>query len=299
MASFLLLVPLLLPVAAAQRAAELYMRSERSTEAETLSVEEGWLCGTGAFVGGAMRVRGGVHRMDHCLGTCQRTPGCVVAQYMRLESYCVLRTTIARPARHPRPGVSICVPPSRGPLPTWPPMSIPPPSTDVTASPTADVGVAAFGADPANRTQGCFWAGMAALFARVQGVDKVVPVHLSEAADDGTFGASDSSEAVLVRFDPGLIAFADLLSVWWRFMAVSVMPTSRGHSKQLPEWKSLCAQLRPRVFAMSEEQRGVTVAHFSFRVSAMRATVERHQHFLKVPPEKQARCPIRFDAHSP
>jgi peptide-methionine (S)-S-oxide reductase len=67
---------------------------------------------------------------------------------------------------------------------------------------------------------GCFWC-VEAIFQQLQGVQQVVSGYAGGAVENPTYqqvctGTTGHAEAVQITFDPQVIAYADLLEVFWR-----------------------------------------------------------------------------------
>jgi peptide methionine sulfoxide reductase msrA/msrB len=94
------------------------------------------------------------------------------------------------------------------------------------ALPTSDR--AADGLSRATFAGGCFWC-METPFEKLPGVTAVLSGYTDGHLEDPTYhevsaGGSGHTEAIEVQFDPALIAYADLLEVFWR----QVDPTDAG-----------------------------------------------------------------------
>jgi len=74
--------------------------------------------------------------------------------------------------------------------------------------------------ETATLAAGCFWC-IEAVFSRLRGVEKVISGYSGGKVADPSYeevcsGTSGHAEAVQITFDPEVIAFADLLEVFWR-----------------------------------------------------------------------------------
>ena len=112
---------------------------------------------------------------------------------------------------------------------------------------------------------GCFWCTEAA-FKLLRGVLEVVPGYAGGHVPHPTYeevctGTTGHREAVQVRFDPGVLPYADLL----RYFFAVHDPTSED--RQGPD---VGPQYSPAIFYHSEEQKRVAEA-------VMRELAHRHQ----------------------
>ena len=96
---------------------------------------------------------------------------------------------------------------------------------------------------------GCFWC-LEAIYERLRGVEKVVSVYTGGARPDPTYqqvcsGATGHAEAVQVTFDPAVISYRDLVSLFFAFHD----PTTRD--RQGPD---IGTQYRSAIFTGSDAQ---------------------------------------------
>lgn len=106
----------------------------------------------------------------------------------------------------------------------------------------ADQQIATFGA-------GCFWC-VEAIFQQLQGVARVVSGYAGGSAANPTYeqvctGTTGHAEAVQITFDPQVIAYTDLLDVFWR----SHDPTTLNR-----QGADVGTQYRSVIFYHTEEQ---------------------------------------------
>ena len=97
---------------------------------------------------------------------------------------------------------------------------------------------------------GCFWC-LEAIYERLRGVEKVVSGYTGGARPDPTYqqvcsGATGHAEAVQVTFDPAVISYRDLVSLFFAFHD----PTTRD--RQGPD---IGTQYRSAIFTGSDAQR--------------------------------------------
>lgn len=67
---------------------------------------------------------------------------------------------------------------------------------------------------------GCFWC-LEAAYQRIRGVERVEPGYTGGVSRNPTYeqvrsGTTGHAEAVRITFDPSVIPFADILSIFWR-----------------------------------------------------------------------------------
>ena len=96
---------------------------------------------------------------------------------------------------------------------------------------------------------GCFWC-LEAIYERLRGVEKVVSGYTGGARPDPTYqqvcsGATGHAEAVQVTFDPAVISYRDLVSLFFAFHD----PTTRD--RQGPD---IGTQYRSAIFTGSDAQ---------------------------------------------
>ena len=96
---------------------------------------------------------------------------------------------------------------------------------------------------------GCFWC-LEAVFERLRGVDKVVSGYTGGARPHPTYeqvcsGATGHAEAIEVTFDPAVIPYRDLVTLFFAFHD----PTTRD--RQGPD---VGTQYRSAIFTTSDEQ---------------------------------------------
>jgi peptide-methionine (S)-S-oxide reductase len=99
---------------------------------------------------------------------------------------------------------------------------------------------------------GCFWC-VEAVFQELKGVHSVVSGYAGGATDNPTYyevcsGTTGHAEVVQVTFDPTVISFAELLSVFWR----THDPTTLNR-----QGADVGTQYRSVIFYHSEEQRAI------------------------------------------
>ncbi|MFQ5640473.1 MAG: peptide-methionine (S)-S-oxide reductase MsrA [bacterium] len=99
---------------------------------------------------------------------------------------------------------------------------------------------------------GCFWC-TEAVFQNLRGVRSVVPGYAGGAVENPTYreictGTTGHAEVVQITFDPNLIAFAELLYVFWR----SHDPTTLNR-----QGADVGTQYRSVIFYHSEEQKTI------------------------------------------
>jgi peptide-methionine (S)-S-oxide reductase len=99
---------------------------------------------------------------------------------------------------------------------------------------------------------GCFWC-VEAVFARLKGVDMVVSGYAGGTLADPGYrevcgGRTGHAEAVQISFDPAVIAFADLLEIFWH----SHDPTTRNR-----QGADIGSQYRSAIFYHDQLQREV------------------------------------------
>jgi peptide-methionine (S)-S-oxide reductase len=96
---------------------------------------------------------------------------------------------------------------------------------------------------------GCFWC-VEAVFLELQGVQRVVSGYAGGTVENPTYdavcsGTTGHAEVIQITFDPTVIAFTDLLSVFWR----THDPTTLN--RQGPD---VGTQYRSAIFYHSEQQ---------------------------------------------
>lgn len=101
---------------------------------------------------------------------------------------------------------------------------------------------------------GCFWC-TEAVFARLKGVERVVPGYAGGSVPDPTYqevceGGTGHAEAVQITFDPDVISFADILEVFWHVHD----PTTLNR-----QGADVGDQYRSAIFWHDEDQRAVAV----------------------------------------
>ena len=126
----------------------------------------------------------------------------------------------------------------------------------VTASATDEPNVA-IPDDAATATfaGGCFWCTEAA-FDQTEGVYEAISGYTGGSVEDPTYeqvtsGATGHAEAVQVIYDPGLISYDELLTIYWR----TVDPTDAGGQNY-----DRGSQYRTAVFVHDDEQRALAEA---------------------------------------
>lgn len=105
--------------------------------------------------------------------------------------------------------------------------------------------IATFGA-------GCFWC-IEAVFQKLKGVRTVVPGYAGGEVENPTYqqictGATGHAEVAQIKFDPDVISFEELLSVFWR----THDPTTLNR-----QGADVGTQYRSVVFYHGEEQRAI------------------------------------------
>jgi peptide-methionine (S)-S-oxide reductase len=99
---------------------------------------------------------------------------------------------------------------------------------------------------------GCFWC-VEAVFQELHGVQQVVSGYAGGTMAQPTYhqvctGTTGHAEVIQVTFDPGTIAFADLLYVFWRTHDPTTL-NRQGHD--------VGTQYRSAIFYHSEQQRRI------------------------------------------
>ncbi|HJV34858.1 peptide-methionine (S)-S-oxide reductase MsrA [Geomonas sp.] len=99
---------------------------------------------------------------------------------------------------------------------------------------------------------GCFWC-MEPVFDKMDGVLSVMPGYTGGEVPDPSYvevceGETGHAEAVLIRFDPTLVSFRELIDVFWR----NIDPTTKNR-----QFCDFGTQYRTAVFYTSDEQRSV------------------------------------------
>ena len=123
--------------------------------------------------------------------------------------------------------------------------------------PEAPVSRAAVGADSVVFAGGCFW-GVQAVFQRVRGVRRAVSGYAGGQAATASYetvssGPTGHAESVKVVFDPSVVSFGELLTV---FFTVVHDPTQLN--AQGPD---VGPQYRSAIFYLTDEQRVSTVGY--------------------------------------
>ena len=102
---------------------------------------------------------------------------------------------------------------------------------------------------------GCFWCTEAA-FDQTEGVYEAISGYTGGSVEDPTYeqvttGTTGHAEAVQVRYDPGLISYDELLTIYWR----TIDPTDAGGQNY-----DRGSQYRTAVFVHDDEQRALAEA---------------------------------------
>ena len=102
---------------------------------------------------------------------------------------------------------------------------------------------------------GCFWCTEAA-FDQTEGVYEAISGYTGGTVEDPTYeqvtsGTTGHAEAVQVSYDPGLISYDELLTIYWR----TVDPTDAGGQNY-----DRGSQYRTAVFVHDDEQRTLAEA---------------------------------------
>lgn len=97
---------------------------------------------------------------------------------------------------------------------------------------------------------GCFW-GVESLFKQVNGVLDTTVGYTGGTTPDPTYrqvctGITGHAEAVLIKYDPGIVTYEELLSLFWR-MHDPTTPDRQG--------PDVGTQYRSAIFYHNEEQR--------------------------------------------
>ncbi|NMC10468.1 MAG: bifunctional methionine sulfoxide reductase B/A protein [Methanothrix sp.] len=97
---------------------------------------------------------------------------------------------------------------------------------------------------------GCFW-GVQSLFKQVKGVVETIVGYTGGTTPDPTYrqvctGITGHAEAVQIKFDPSIVSYEELLSLFWR-MHDPTTPNRQG--------PDVGTQYRSAIFYHSEEQR--------------------------------------------
>lgn len=102
---------------------------------------------------------------------------------------------------------------------------------------------------------GCFWCTEAA-FDQTEGVYEAISGYTGGSVEDPTYeqvttGTTGHAEAVQVRYDPGLISYDELLTIYWR----TIDPTDAGGQNY-----DRGSQYRTAIFVHDDEQRALAEA---------------------------------------
>jgi len=106
---------------------------------------------------------------------------------------------------------------------------------------------------------GCFW-GMESVFEHVRGVEDVIAGYIGRDADTATYGHVSAgntghAEAVRIVFDPAVIAYTDLLQIYF-----SVAHDATQIGRQGPD---IGSQYRSAIFAVSPAQARLAKAYIA------------------------------------
>ena len=102
---------------------------------------------------------------------------------------------------------------------------------------------------------GCFWCTEAA-FDMTEGVYEAISGYTGGSVEDPTYeqvssGTTGHAEAVQVSYDPGLISYDELLTIYWR----TIDPTDAGGQNY-----DRGSQYRTAIFVHDDEQRALAEA---------------------------------------
>ncbi|SDL17330.1 peptide-methionine (S)-S-oxide reductase [Modicisalibacter muralis] len=131
-------------------------------------------------------------------------------------------------------------------------VELPPPSTNLPASSTADTQTAVLAG-------GCFW-GMEAVFQHLDGVSDVVSGYSGGDSSTASYRATSSgrtghAEAVQITYDPQTISYAKLLQVYF-----SVAHDSTQLNRQGPD---VGPQYRSAIFYANDRQQAMAEAYIA------------------------------------